>query len=125
MSGAIPPLPQYASMASCSVKCIGTTLPLPFYLYYSICFFTPLSLFLRTLPLRTSDYNGGAVQDSGRLSFLTKRNLSGSRTLTFQPPIPTPDYWTRLDSIAIIFTHSKPIYLTSILILSCRPWYFR
>jgi hypothetical protein len=29
MRGAIPPLPQYAFMAWCSVKSIGTTLPLP------------------------------------------------------------------------------------------------
>jgi hypothetical protein len=29
MRGAIPPLPQYASMAWCSVKSTGTTLPLP------------------------------------------------------------------------------------------------
>jgi hypothetical protein len=32
MHGAIPPLPQHAFMARCSVKikCTGTTLPLPF-----------------------------------------------------------------------------------------------
>jgi len=29
MSGAIPPLPHYVSMAWCSVKSTGTTLPLP------------------------------------------------------------------------------------------------
>jgi hypothetical protein len=30
MSGAIPPLPQYASMVWCSIKSTGTTLPSPF-----------------------------------------------------------------------------------------------
>jgi len=27
MRGAVPPIPQHAVMAWCSVKCIGTTLP--------------------------------------------------------------------------------------------------
>jgi hypothetical protein len=34
MSGAIPPLTQYAFIAWCSVKSTGTTLPLPLRTYY-------------------------------------------------------------------------------------------
>jgi hypothetical protein len=37
MRGAIPPLPQYAFMAWCSVKSTGTTLPLP--LLFHLCVF--------------------------------------------------------------------------------------
>jgi hypothetical protein len=33
MSGAIPPLPQYAFMAWCLVKSTGTSLPLPYLIY--------------------------------------------------------------------------------------------
>jgi hypothetical protein len=39
MSGAIPPLPQYALMAWCSVKSTGTALSLPFTIemhFYSV-----------------------------------------------------------------------------------------
>jgi len=41
MSGAIPPLPQYASMAWCSVKSKGTTLSLPYYSLGAIIFLFP------------------------------------------------------------------------------------
>jgi hypothetical protein len=45
MSGAIPPLPQYAFMAWCSVKSIGTTLPLP-----SLDYTMKFATFLKSWP---------------------------------------------------------------------------
>jgi hypothetical protein len=45
MSGAIPPLPQYAFMAWCLVKSTGTTLPLLYFIsrYYSGIFLKGLT----------------------------------------------------------------------------------
>jgi len=42
MNGAIPPLPQYALMAWCSVKSTGTTLPLPLHVVLTPTWFDSL-----------------------------------------------------------------------------------